>query len=519
MSGSFVRTIPVLLGLAGFALALVLGALNGHFLTWHFAMAGLGVGSIGFGLLWLQEVRWRESLTSLVYTIFVLLSAVMLYLISANRPQRFDLTRDSLHTLSPQTKAVLGRIPADRVVRLELFTEQRNHPALEKFLENYQRIAPQLSVELFDPKRDLDAVASYGPAINEGQFFLAVYDGAGELLRRGDGALPTLPDTREHIITNALARLLQEKQEVVYWSTGLGEKRLDGSETSLTKVASAVSAQAVKISELRLMEGRIPADATAIVICGPRRDLSDYDLELLQNYLAEGGKLFLLLDPTFEEKVPLPNFDKLVGTLGLEMPDAFVIDPLALATTRLTHTPQTVWIRHPIGDATNKIPFMLDRARPILAGNEVKGTTLTGIFLSNESCWFEPVGELKSFRRPNPPEDASRMGNQLLAVTAERQTPGGRFGNKMRAVLLGDSDAFIDRVVETNGDAGTFFVQSVNWLRERQDLLQIPPRAVTATPVTLTPRTAWTLLGLFALMGIAVCGGGTAWALIRRRIK
>jgi len=516
----WLRAVPLILGFLGITMSVVLGALNGRFMAWHFAMGGLSIASIIGSLMWLREVRWRDWAASAVYTVFVLLCMALVYLISASRPQRFDLTRDGTHTLSGQTLSLLRRVPAGSTVRLELFVPTKDHFAAEKFLSSYQREAPGLVVNLYDPQRDLDVAAQYGSAVREGKFFLTLYNETGEVQKRTDGDLSLSNGLREHVLTNAFARVLMDGRETIYWSSGLGEKRVDKSDDSLTKVAEAIVAGAVNIQEFRLMEGRVPADAAAIVIAGPRRDLTDFDLELLRNYLAEGGKLFLLLDPMFEERIPMPNFEKLVQDFGLESPNEMIIDPLAVSATRVTTTPQAIWAKHPIAAATSRVPFLLDRARPIRSqGKADPKMKLEGILVSNEQCWAEPVDSIKSFRRAIPPDDLSLVTNQILAVSVTKETPGGRWGQRMKVVVVGDSDAFIDRQLATNGDAGAFFLQSVNWLREREDLLQVPPRFLTATPVTLTTTTAWTLLGTFLLIGLLITVGGSGFAFARRRMK
>lgn len=519
-ASTLMRTVPLLLGIAGLGLAVTMGALNGHFLAWHFAMGALSLASIAGSLLWLGEVRLRDFLASSVYTVFFILCCATVYLLSANRHQRFDLTTDARHTLTGQTISILNRFPGDHLIRMELFLPAKDHFAAEKYLETYRSQNGRFVYQLYDPRRDLDVAAKLGTIPKEGLFYLTVFNAMGEPIRRTDGTLDLASPLREHTLTNALARVVSDQQETIYWSAGLGEKRVDGTADSLTQLAEAIAAGAVDVKEFRLMEGRIPQDISVLVIAGPQRDLSDFDLELLRNYLDEGGKLFLLLDPMFEQRIPMPNFDALLNHLGLEMPNAFVIDPLSVSATRVTTTPQAIWVRHPISLATNRVPFLLDRARPIRSfGAADPLRKLEGILVTSEQCWAEDVNAIRSFRRPTPPDDPEEIGVQILAVSVTRETPGGRFGREMRVVLIGDSEAFTDRQLAANGDAAAFFTQSVNWLREREDLLQIPPRFLTATPVSINRTTFWTMLGAFMLAGLVITVGGTTWAMARRRMR
>lgn len=83
-------------------------------------------------------------------------------------------------------------------------------------------------------------------------------------------------ETRENDVTNAVARLFSNNQQVVYFTSGHGEKRLDDKPNSLTKVAKLLASRATPVKQFRLIGGAIPEDASAaIVIAGPTIDLLD----------------------------------------------------------------------------------------------------------------------------------------------------------------------------------------------------------------------------------------------------
>lgn len=515
------RLVPIVLGFFGLAVSLAFAALAGHFLPWHFAMGGLSIATLLGGLAWLAETRWQAALASLVYSLFFALCLALLYLISANRDVRLDLTRDGVHTLSPQTRSVLRALPVGQRVAVTLFAGARSSRAYDRFLSAYSRESGAFSYELADPARDLDLVAAYGGNIEEGRFFVSLIDGTGAILRRQDSAIP--PDNmlnRESILTNTLARLTAETQQVIYYSTGFGERRLDGTEPSLTKAMEIVEKSTLPVRPLRLMEGRIPDDAAAILVAGPALDLDEFSRELLIGYLREGGRLLVMMDPKLREERNLDNLEAVLASIGIRSPNRLIVDPVAINSSGSPFTPLTQYTNHPIAGATSKVPFLLDRARPIETTNPIPdGVVLDGVIVTGERIWSESADAPRSIRRIVPPTDQSEFGVLVLGAAAQKNTPGARHGDEMRAVILGDSDAFANRNLEANGDAGVFLVACVNWLRARPELLQIPPRLMASTPITLTQQRL-TLIGTGLLLaGLLVLVGGTTATLIRRRIK
>lgn len=514
----WVRLIPVALGIVGMFAMVALAALNGLFLPWHYALGGLSVVSILIGLAWLNEARWRALAASGVYTLFFMACMGLLYLIAANRDQRWDLTKDRMHTLTPLTQSVLRMIPPGDHVKIQAFAAEAEHPLLQEFLSSYQRLEPQLSPEIYDAKRDLTVVADLGGDIRNDEVVITRWDSAGTMVRRETSKLAVSSETRENDLTNAISRMFSTAQQVVYFTTGHGEKRADDTPQSLTKVVKELAAKGIPIKPLRLMEGKIPDDAGAVIIAGPTMDLLDFERELLEQYLRDGGKLFLMLDPTLPAANPLDNFEQLLGVVNVRADNTFVVDPDGVNITGLAYTPLVAFAKHPITEATNHAPFVLQTARELEAITPLPpGLTQEPLLLTSAKTWSEKTSDLRSTRRATPPDDPKAIHTHCLGVALEMKTGGGRFGDEMRMVLVTDSDAFVDQNIDKNGDAAAFFIQSVQWLRQQDDLLQVPPKFLTSTPINLTKSQAWMLLALYAAIGLLVTIGGTAWTLLRRR--
>lgn len=516
------RLVPVILGIIGLIGAVVLGAINGHFTTLHFAIGGISILAMIGGLFWLQEVAWKQTLSAIVYSIFVLFCLSLVYLISANRQARFDITRDQIHTLSPLTKSVLIAIPSDHRVVAQAFLPSSQHGQMARLLSNYRRESPNFLFELYDPDRDIDVVMQLGGTVRKGSLYVTHVDRDGEVVAREERQDFNLTNPlRESALTNAVAQVLQDQEKRFYYITGHGERRLDGTEDSLTKAATLVSNASFPVEGLRLAEGRVPEAAAAVIIAGPTRDLSDFERELLEHYLLEGGDLLLMLDPVTAGGEPLRNFEMLMESVaGVRPLNRMVIDPTAANVTGHSFTPQALWAVHEITRATNRVPFNLIRARPILASpTPPEGVQHEGVLASNDRSWSEPADDLRSTSRLVPPMDAESIHTQTLAATATRPTPGGRYGEEMRLLVVGDSEAFTDRHLERNGDAALFVLQGLNWLRGEADMLQVPPRTLTSTPIQLNATRAWLLAGIYLGLGLLVTLGGTAWTLARRRNK
>lgn len=514
------RMVPVVLGLVGLLLGLGLAAFEGKFLTMHYVVWGVSLAMLIGGILWTQETRWRDSAASFVYTFFFIACVGLVYLISANRYGRFDLTANRVHTLDPQTLNILGRLQQGERIQIQLFAPWREHQELERFLESYRRHAPGLAYELYDPARDLDAVMAIGGRAEEGTMILARVDAQGEVIRRETDRLKAGDRNRESILTNVLARMLAMDQRVIYFTTGHGERPLDESNAALTKVGQLVADASLPIVQLRLLSGPIPANTAAIVIAGPSIDLFDPEREMLEEYLDQGGKLFLLLDPMMSAQADMPNFEALLRHIGLESPNELIVDPQAMNASGSSFTPQVQLVNHPIRDAVGEKPFFLYHSRAFVPAEKVpQSATQSVLLMTNDSVWTESRGDLRSTRRPVPPTDPALIGARYPCVTVERPVQNGRFGRAMRVVAIGDSDAFVNAMVMQNGGAAAFFLGALSWLREEQGLVYIPPKVLKNTPVTLTGPQALLLAGLFLVIGLAITVGGTVWSLTRRRLK
>ena len=105
----------------------------------------------------------------------------------------------------------------------------------------------------------------------------------------------------EGAITSAIDYVISDELPKVYTLEGHGESELSSEfQTQLEK-------ENVELESFSLLNtDEVPEDADALLIYAPQSDISEEEAELLESYLADGGKVLAIAGPT--ENGTLTNF-------------------------------------------------------------------------------------------------------------------------------------------------------------------------------------------------------------------
>ncbi len=517
------RLLPVVLGLLAMAAAIVLGLVLGRVEWWHHALGLAGLAAVFGGVLWTQDTSWRDTLASLAYAFFGVVCALALYLISANRPWRIDLTREGLFTLSPQTVSLLRDLPEGTAIEVVSLLPYEEHEEQMKFFRMYGEHAPQISFRVLDPDLDIVEVRGIEEMPLPGDLIVVARRG-GEVLRRRKFKLASTGAMREQTLSNALAEIALGREKKLYFTMDHGERPLHAPKDwpqakrglVLGRWTDQLDERAYPCEPIQVSQG-IPADAAALVIAGPERDFSAIERDIVLEYLRNGGSLLMMFDPLPGDDAPTPNLDEIVAFTGLSAPNRIILDPSSSGLTRSVFTPLVrAEGKHPVVSGTNREPFHMNLARPLMPqGKPDPSIKLEVILGTGGTCWSESLDELRDNPRHVPPSDPSLIGALAVGVAATVPTGTELRPATARMVLLTDSDAFTDAMV-TN-ESAVLGLMAVNWLAGRESMLSVPPRLIEATPVRLTQAGLFAMSGTFLLIGIGFGAGGAAFALARRR--
>jgi ABC-type uncharacterized transport system involved in gliding motility auxiliary subunit len=263
----------------------------------------------------------------------------------------------------------------------------------------------------------------------------------------------------------------------------------------------------------------VPEDCSAIVIAGPDRRIPNAEIDMIADYLAKNGRLFVLIDPA-----TTTGLDKLLAAWGVRLSKGVVIDLAQTLTGR--EVVVTSYGDHPVTRSINDVATMFYMPRAVDA--------ISGRSLVEEAAADEPrvyvlatttdKGWVEMNLNENPPRQdpkVDRAGPVSIAVAVEKGPVSGLEVEikPTRIVVVGDSlfvsnEALKKAAFGANKD---FFMSAMNWLVEREALMGIAPREPGELRLDMT-RAELRMLLLIAVAGvpgIVAIAGICVW--IRRR--
>ena len=273
---------------------------------------------------------FRAGGYSVAAAAIVLAIAVMVNVFAAALPAsvtKFDTTANQLFTLSEQTEKLVGGL-TDEVTVYWIVRSGREESYLESLLSRYQSLSDKIRVVKKDPDVFPTFTQQYTDSFTENSLIVE----AGERYRYVDYNDIFVMDYASYYyygtenwsfcgeseLTSAIDYVVSENLPKVYLLTGHGESSLSDS------FASAVKQQNIETAELSLLTlESVPADADCILINAPQSDISLDEQSKLQEYLGNGGNLFLITDPP--KNGALTNLEALMADYGVTTVDGIVV--------------------------------------------------------------------------------------------------------------------------------------------------------------------------------------------------
>lgn len=522
-----------LVGGLALVIALVLFIWQGELTGWGLAALVVGIGGLTLWMTlapndfqdWISGRTTRYGGNSLLGALVVIAIVMALYGWADAQNLAVDMTLPQHFTLGPSTHDVLDQL--DRPVLLTGFyssatqTQRDRDDAIFHLFE--AEMGDAFRVVYVDPTENAVLAERFGAA--DGSAFLTFVDPESGEPDLGAIVPIDLVDAQERAVANSLLQLMAAGRFKIYFTVGHGEPDpTDRSPDGISGIFEGLIAGGILAETLDpgALNAGVPADATALVVAGPREQLSTNEIEAIIAYLEGGGRLFLAANPRLNPRESFMTADDplrlyLADSFGLAMGDDLVVDEA-----------------NSFGDSINVISGeivpheatarLLDGSGAVFFGSrsvtviplEDQPDTRAGraaLVYSTADAYAETDLAALWDNSTYAPDAADPVGPLVLVAVAQNADTDAR------VVLTGDSD-FLGNAQISYLSNRFFYTDSLAWLTQffeqvETDIVTDPTRL----PLTVRGDTMNTIFLVTAVImpGIVLAVGVVVWNRRQRR--
>jgi ABC-type uncharacterized transport system involved in gliding motility auxiliary subunit len=444
----------------------------------------------------------RYGLNAAVAVLLVFGVIGLVEALSYRHSARLDLTENRRHSLSPQTVQLLRNLKTE-VNAVGFFRgDQPGKRVAEDLFKQYARYAgAKFTWKVVDPDREPALARRYG------------IESYGTVVLETKTRSEKVTDAEEEKLTNGLVKVTREGKRVIYVVQGHGEAEIANTERpGFSEAKAAMERANYEVKPLALArQAAIPDDAGVVVIPGPRTELFPPEVEALDAYLGKGGKLLLMVNPPFPQKIQDDAVKKLAARYGIELGDNLVVElsPIGRVFGIGPEVPIVQQYEpHPITRDLGGVTTLFPLTRTVTPVKTLpQGVNVQPLARTSPDSWGETdrqsieAGQVK-------PDPQDPKGPLPIAAVATK--------DKTRLVVYGTSNEATNQFLNVQGNRD-FFLNTVSWLAEEEDQISVRPKDTKQTPVFLSSQQAQAVfwLPVVILPGLALVGGVIAFA--RRR--
>ncbi|HCB01618.1 MAG TPA: hypothetical protein DEP19_04470 [Anaerolineae bacterium] len=418
----------------------------------------------------------------------------------------WDFTEDQSNTLAPETLQILATLP-ENVSAVAFYSQAINSTAAEELLQKFK--------ENSDGKFDYTFVNPDTDPIRARE---AGITGDGKILLQMGDAQEIAASATESELAKSMIRLISPEARGIYFLEAHGEGTFNSAdERSFSIAKSTLESKNYTVNTLNLLTNNsIPEDAEVIVIAGPQKPLSQAEVNLLKAFVDAGGSLVVMQEPTVltdfgDARDPLAEY--LSEDWGITLNDDIILD--------FTST-QNPFVAISAGYNTHPITQNLSQNYAIYMPNSRSISTIpldsqdivtTPLIFTSDNSYSEVSLEEEAETGYQYTEGTDTPGPIIMAVAGENITTKGR------VLVTGNSLFAIDANFDVYGN-GNFFINSVDWTAEQEDLINLTTRPQTQR-IFLPPQ-GWRFLllavvAIVVIPGMIVFFGVSSWISRRRR--
>ncbi len=450
---------------------------------------------------WMRARQTKFISYTLVYVLIVVAVVSGLNFLANRYDKTYDATSSKKFTLSDQTLKIAKNL--QQPVTITYWDKATAFQGAHDLLDRYKNLSPKIDVKYEDVDKKKTAAIAAGV-----KTYGTIQVAAGSRMQEAKSLT-------EEEITGAMVRAMKGGERTACFTLGSGEHALtDTDRDGYSGVKDMFEKNNYKTDTLKLIEkAEIPATCTVLIVGGPIHDLLQPEVDAIKNYVENGGRALIMLDPPLKfarmEVDENQAFTSLLATWGVTFDKDLVIDTSGVGQL-FGAAPEYPLVAsyesHAIVREMKDTPTLFPIARSLEAKNGDK-TTVEKLFETTDNSFATmnlASPEIK-------PSNSDKKGPLTLGA-AGTYTTGKESGNG-RFVAVGSSRWIANGFLRFNGNRD-LLMNMMNWLSSDEDLISIRPKEPEDRRLNLTTRQMSLVFYesvVFIPLLIVVAGVGVWW--------
>jgi len=482
MQASILAIMGVVSLFVGWLLTLILPAIR--YISWGILGFGIVLLAISFVLDYRKVGKALVSRqgkfgigTTLMISIFI---GIILFVnaISIDNYHRFDFTGLSQFTLTSQTKDVLEDL--DTEIRALAFFVPSDPYGIDAYalhlLNEYRNNSEFFDVEIVDPDEHPDQAALYEIT----RYSTVVFESE-------HGTRAVVPEAiyveAEHAFTSAILEVSGIVQKRVYFLSGHGEHNI--ALTSGAGYSIAIDGLKDNLYQIAILDllvfPAIPENCAALIIAGPQTILVESEINIIKDYLDNGGKVLIMTDPNSQS-----NIGDILEDWGVYIENGIIIDPSSYTAPNI-YNPSVTRDRNVLSLSSIYFPG----ATAILPQEETpEGIDISALAWTTKDSWQEK--DYNTLDDPQFDEGTDIVGPLAIGVIISTAAPDEteQVTEPVEYTVIfaiGDSD-FASNAHFLNGNNSDLFLNSVNILTAGEELISIDRKVLQTRRLIIGPE-------------------------------
>lgn len=462
-----------------------------------------------------SRLALRGGSYSLMVTGLVLAILIVVNIFVSSLPSsmtKYDISATKLYSITSNTKVVVNALDQDVTIYWIVQSGQED-AVIENLLSKYEALSEHIKVEKKNPdvyptfaqQYTSETVANNSLVVECGD--RSRYIGYDDIYLQEADVYSYTYNTSfdgEGAITSAIDYVISDELPQLYVLEGHGEAELPAT------FSEQIEKDNMEVNSLSLLTvDEIPEDAACIIIYSPASDISEEELDMLSDYVSDGGKLLVMSGPVQDGS--LDNLNGLLEEYGVSVTDGIVVE-----SDREHYAFQAPYVllpdmtSHDITDSLIEENYFV--LMPISQGltvdeSNTKGTVTSLLTTSDYSYSKADAFDLETYDK----EAGDTDGPFTLAVSIEDNSGGG--------IVWFASSSFLDDMYNafSSGANGDMAMNALSSLIGQSEAMAIRSKSLNYNYLTISEATSSLLktlmIGIFPLVyfGIGV------YVIVRRR--